>query len=80
METFVMLLALPLPAGMKDADVIWPGSGVWTEQTWRLPGSMAFEPANLSDSSSDESDEVQIIDPPEWMIVTEGQFKESMEG
>jgi hypothetical protein len=28
METFVMLLALPLPAGMKDADVIWPGSGV----------------------------------------------------
>jgi hypothetical protein len=24
-----------------------------------------LEPANLSDSSSDESDEVQIIDPPE---------------
>jgi hypothetical protein len=27
METFVML-ALPLPAGMKDADVIWPGMRV----------------------------------------------------
>jgi hypothetical protein len=51
-----MLLALPFPAGMKDADVIWPGWGYEpsTGGVYLVRYGL-LEAANLSDSSLDES-------------------------